>query len=69
MLRYGRLCFSRTLLSEAMKVSMSEWPEWACVAVVARIAAWLSTPMYTEGTLCSPRRRFSPNNIPTCFPL
>ena len=41
MLRYGRLYFARTLSTKAMKVSVSEWPEWASVAVVARIAAWL----------------------------
>ena len=69
MLRYGRLCFARTLLTKAMKVSVSEWPECASVAVIARIAAWLLTPMYTEGMLRSLRRRASPNNIPTCLPL
>lgn len=69
MLRWGSPCLSSVLSKSARKISVIECPEWANVAMEDWMAAWLSTPMYTNRTRGFFNKRVSPNSMPTCSPL
>ena len=45
MARWGRSCLSSMLLSESVNMSVREWLDEELDEVVAKMAAWLSTPM------------------------